>query len=589
MATSDIIHLLPDTVANQIAAGEVVQRPSSVVKEMLENSIDADATCIQVLVSDGGKANIQIIDNGKGMSETDARLAFERHATSKISEAADLFNLSTMGFRGEALASIVAVAQVELKTRRPQDELGTYIQMSGSNFEKQEYVNCPSGSNFSVKNIFFNVPARRRFLKSSQTELSNIITEFERVALAHPDVEFVLSNNNSEIYKLGSASLRQRILDVFGKKVNSDLLSVEVETSIVKIKGYVAKPEASRKKGLHQFFFVNGRFMKHSYFNSAVMHAYDNLIPPGDHVSYFIYLTVDPSAIDVNVHPTKTEIKFEDEQNIWMVLHAAVKESLGRNSEVPTIEFDVVDKPEIPSIILLDSSNKPFVSQPKGPSSSYNPFDVAKRTNTVHQADLWTGFEDEQKENVYFDSSLPFFQYQGKYIIMPSNNGLLVIDQRRAHIKVLFEEYMGALSEHQGVSQGLLFPEIVQLSKPETRFIDEIMGDLESIGFDISNLGGDSFSINGIPSGLEGVSPSKLLHDLIYSAMEAVSTLKEQVQIAIAQTLARSAALVYGQILSDDEIRKLLEDLFKLPSPKYTSEGQVVFNIIESSILDKNF
>ena len=327
---SDIIHLLPDSVANQIAAGEVIQRPASVVKELVENAIDAEAGEIHVLITDAGKTCIQVIDDGKGMSETDARLSFERHATSKIREAADLFALHTMGFRGEALASIAAVAQVELKTCSSDDGLGTFIQISGSQVEKQEAVACQRGSDFSVKNLFFNVPARRKFLKSNQTELSNIVAEFERIALVNPDISFVLSHNGTEMLNLPAIPLRQRIMGVFGKKLNQELLSLDIDTTMVKIHGYIGRPESARKKGARQFFFVNGRYMRHPYFHKAVSSAYDNLIPVGEQVSYFIYFEVEPSDIDVNIHPTKTEIKFENEQAVWQILSAAVKETLGR-------------------------------------------------------------------------------------------------------------------------------------------------------------------------------------------------------------------------------------------------------------------
>ena len=326
---SDIIHLLPDSVANQIAAGEVIQRPASVIKELVENAIDADAQNIHVLVTDAGKTSIQVIDDGKGMSETDARLSFERHATSKIRQAADLFALRTMGFRGEALASIAAVAQVELKTRPESEELGTKLVIAGSQVESQEAVSCSKGSNFSVKNLFFNVPARRKFLKANSTELSNILAEFERIALVHPEVAFSLYSNDSELFNLPVSQLRQRILAIFGKKLNQQLLNIEVNTTMAKISGYVAKPETARKKGAHQYFFVNGRYMRHPYFHKAVMEAYEQLIPTGEQISYFIYFDVDPANIDVNIHPTKTEIKFENEQAIWQILSASVKESLG--------------------------------------------------------------------------------------------------------------------------------------------------------------------------------------------------------------------------------------------------------------------
>ena len=337
---------------------------------MMENSIDAGAKNVKVLVTDGGKTNVQVIDDGKGMSETDARLSFERHATSKIRNASDLFSLTTMGFRGEALASIAAVAQVELKTRRREDELGTMIQIAGSKIEAQEPVACPAGSNFSVQNLFFNVPARRKFLKSNQTELTNVVADFQRIVLVHPEISFSLYNNGVEMYHLPEASLRQRILDVFGKKINADLLPVEVETSLVSISGYVGKPESSKKKGTHQYFFVNGRYMRHPYFHSAVMKAYENLVPVGEHVSYFIYFAVNASTIDVNVHPTKTEIKFDNEQPIWQVLSAAVRETIGKFCQVPMIDFDVEGKPDIPVMGVTTS----IPHQPKLAPTTYNPF-----------------------------------------------------------------------------------------------------------------------------------------------------------------------------------------------------------------------
>ena len=348
---SDVIRLLPDSVANQIAAGEVIQRPASVVKELVENAIDAGATHIDVSVKDAGKTLIQVIDDGKGMSETDARLAFERHATSKIKEAADLFALRTMGFRGEALASIAAVAQVELRTRMEGEEFGTQIQIAGSKVESQEVVSCAKGSNFAVRNLFFNVPARRKFLKSNQTELSNILTEFERIALVNPNVSFTLYHNDTEMLNLPAIQLRQRIMGVFGKKLNQDLLSFQIETSMVKIHGYIGKPESARKKGARQFFFVNGRYMRHPYFHKAVADAYEGLIPVGEQVSYFVYFEVDPANIDVNIHPTKTEIKFENEQAIWQILSASAKEALGRSNAVPSIDFDTEGMPDIPAYV----------------------------------------------------------------------------------------------------------------------------------------------------------------------------------------------------------------------------------------------
>ncbi len=605
----DVIHLLPDSVANQIAAGEVVQRPSSIVKEMVENSIDAGASRIQVRVMDGGKTCVQVIDNGKGMSETDARLSFERHATSKISKASDLFTLTTMGFRGEALASIAAVAQVELKTRRQEDELGTFISISGSKVEAQEPVSCPVGCNFSVKNLFFNVPARRKFLKSTQTELVNVNTDFERIALVHPDIEFQLYNNDNKIYDLPKASLRQRIIDVFGKKINTELLSIEAETSIVSVSGYVGKPETSRKKGSHQFFFVNGRYMKHPYFHSAVMRAYENLIPAGEHVSYFIYLSVDAASIDVNVHPTKTEIKFDNEQAIWQVLSAVVKESLGKFSNVPSIDFDVQDKPDIPVM----GQYAPV--QPKISMSSYNPFksvsseaykSVSKGWETLYdipqlekedsittedavQAQLWNAVEEEKRVTLANDDFITHFQFKGKYIVVPVKSGLMLVDQHRAHVRVLYEHYMDNMQQHTGVSQKLLFPEVIQFSKNETIAMDEICADLQQIGFDLTNLGGGSYSISGVPSGIEGLNPVSLLHELVVSALEKNGDVKKDAKEAMALSLARSVAIVYGQVLQDQEIDRLLDALFQSASPMLTPDGKVVATIIEQNYIDRFF
>ncbi len=599
----DIIHLLPDSVANQIAAGEVVQRPASIVKELVENSLDAGAKNIQVIVVDGGRICVQVIDDGKGMSETDARLAFERHATSKIRDAADLFSLTTMGFRGEALASICAVAQVVLKTRRPEDEVGTQIVIAGSKVESQEPVGCPVGSNFSVNNLFFNVPARRKFLKSNQTELSNVVAEFERIVLTHPECSFCLYNNGVEMYNLPDTTVRQRILDMFGKKLNSDLLAIDVETSMVKISGYVGKPESSKKRGAHQFFFVNGRYMRHPYFHSAVMYAYDGLIPVGEHVSYFIYLAVAPSTIDVNVHPTKTEIKFDNEQAIWQVLSASVKEALGKYSSVPTIDFDSTDKPYIPTLMYGEKKDIP---SPTPVRSNYNPFktdykDYGGAPDIPHDWEsLYASVErknDEQSDQLLWDQptdsapdlSVPHFQYKGRYIVLPVSSGLMFVDQHRAHVNVLYEQYMETLFQQKRISQGMLFPEIVQLTKQEELTIENIMEDLEYIGFEIVNLGGGSYSINGIPSGLDGVNPVTLLHDLIYAAIETGSGISEKIHNAIALTMAKSTSIVYGQVLSDDEINVLLQQLFTLTNSRYTPNGQLVYSIIDNAMIEKFF
>lgn len=609
----------------------MVQRPSSIIKEMVENSIDADATSVKVLVTDGGKTTVQVIDDGKGMSETDARLSFERHATSKIQKASDLFCLTTMGFRGEALASIAAVAQVELKTRRKEDELGTMIQVAGSKIEKQEPVACPAGSNFLVQNLFFNVPARRKFLKSNQTELTNVVADFQRIVLVHPEISFSLYNNGVEMFHLPAASVRQRIIDVFGKKINAELLPIEVETSLVSISGYVGKPDSSKKKGVHQYFFVNGRYMRHPYFHSAVMKAYENLIPVGEHVSYFIYFAVDASSIDVNVHPTKTEIKFDNEQPIWQVLSAAVRETIGQFCNVPLIDFDVEGKPDIPAI----GANTSIPHQPKLAPSSYNPFKTEgsrsysqsvgweklfdKYSNPVSsegdegltsiqmnpsekvpgegevpegdnlQGSIWNAVMGRDGVAAPFDITVQKFQYKGRYIVLPSANGIMVVNQHRAHVRVLFDQNMQCINSGNRPSQKELFPIVVQFEKADCIVLENLMEDICSLGFDLSNLGGGAYSVNGIPAGLEGIDISTLLHDMVVSAKEMTNDIRREAQEALALTMAENAAIVYGQVLSSMEMERLLRDLFATKIPARTPDGKLVYTILDDKMLNDLF
>jgi DNA mismatch repair protein MutL len=602
---SDVIRLLPDSVANQIAAGEVIQRPASVVKELVENALDAGAENIQVLIADSGRTNVQVIDDGKGMSETDARLSFERHATSKIREAADLFTLRTMGFRGEALASIAAVAQVELKTRHSTEELGTHIVIAGSKVESQEVVSCPKGSNFSVKNLFFNIPVRRKFLKSNATEWSNILTEFERIALVHPDVAFTLHHNDGEVFHLPVSSLRQRVTAIYGKKLNQQLLSVDVDTAMVKISGFVGKPETSRKKGAHQYFFVNGRYMRHPYFHKAVADAYEYLIPVGEHVSYFLYFEVDPANIDVNIHPTKTEIKFENEQPIWQILFAAVKEALGRFNAVPSIDFDTEGMPDIPAF----ESDK-LVDPPKVHiNTDFNPFrtsgDNDSHKKKVDWENLYDGFEKEENSTVetshppkdlYGGSGEPVIeqgslhlQYKGRFILTSVKSGLMLIDQHRAHIRVLFDQYIEQIKQKQGVSQRALFPEIVQLPASEAAVLQGIMDDLASVGFELNDLGGGSYAIHGIPSGMEGLDPVTLVRNMITNAVEKGNDVKEEIQNTLALTLARAIAIVYGQVLSGEEMCSLVDHLFACATPNYTPDGRIVLTTIKDEEIEKLF
>ena len=615
---SDIIHLLPDAVANQIAAGEVIQRPASVIKELVENAIDAEAHEVHVLVTDAGKTSIQVIDDGKGMSETDARLSFERHATSKIRQASDLFALHTMGFRGEALASIAAVAEVELKTRLAGKELGTRLVLAGSKVELQETVTCPQGSNFLVKNLFFNVPARRKFLKANSTELSNILTEFERIALVHPEVAFYLYSNDTEVFNLPVMPLRQRIMSVFGKKMNQQLLSVEVETSLVKISGFIAKPETARKKGAHQYFFVNGRYMRHPYFHKAVMDAYEQLIPAGEQISYFIYFDVDPANIDVNIHPTKTEIKFENEQAIWQILSAAVKESLGKFSAIPSIDFDTEDMPDMPAYEQTDIATPPKVHY----NTDFNPFQAsapthsepsqpgyARRASNDWEA-LYAGVSRASKMNEPDDDLLPdeeevipplpteepvvekgaqHFQLKGRFILTSVKSGLMLIDQHRAHVRVLFDRYMEQIRTRNGVSQGVLFPEVVELPPSEATVLESLTDDLTAVGFDLTPLGGGSYAVNGVPAGIEGLSPVELIRNMVHTAMEKGGNVREEVQTILALTLARSAAIVYGQVLSEEEMANLVDSLFACPTPGYTPDGKTVLITVKEEDIERRF
>lgn len=624
---SDIIRLLPDSVANQIAAGEVIQRPASVIKELVENAIDAGAQHIDVLVTDAGKSSIQVIDDGKGMSETDARLSFERHATSKIREAADLFALRTMGFRGEALASIAAVAQVELRTCVEGEELGTKLVIAGSKVESQEAISCPKGSNFCVKNLFFNVPARRKFLKSNQTELSNILTEFERIALVNPNVSFTLYHNDAELFNLPAIQLRQRIMGVFGKKINQDLLSLDVDTTMVRISGFVARPESARKKGARQYFFVNGRYMRHPYFHKAIMDAYEHLIPVGEQVSYFIYFDVDPGNIDVNIHPTKTEIKFENEQAIWQILAAAVKETLGKFNAVPSIDFDTEGMPDIPA---FESSPYAGIQPPKTTyNPDYNPFNTSAVPPSSYSSkpsrdweQLYEGLEhhssaqhiqksypddgdyftavsmeqpvtptlyDHSEEVAMGEKSSQHYQFKGRFILTSVKSGLMIIDQQRAHIRILYDQYLEQITRRQGASQGMLFPDIVQFPVSEVPVLQEIMEDLSYLGFELTDLGGGSYAINGIPSGIEGLNPVELIQSMVHTAMEKGGKVKEEVQSNLALTLAKAAAIVPGQVLTNEEMNGLVDGLFAVATPNYTPDGKTVLSVLQEDELEKLF
>ena len=594
---SDIIQLLPDSVANQIAAGEVIQRPASVIKELVENAVDAGATTINVLVVDAGRTSIQVIDNGCGMSETDARLSFERHATSKIRQAADLFALHTMGFRGEALASIAAVAQVELKTRMATEEVGTHLSIAGSRVTDQEPCSCPVGSNFVIENLFFNVPARRKFLKSNATELNNIVTAFERIALVYPQIAFTLHSNGTEIFNLKRGNLRQRIVDVFGKRLNQDLLPVGVETTICKITGFVGKPESAKKKGAHQYFFVNGRYMKHAYFHKAVLQAFERLVPAGEQVPYFIYFDVAPENIDVNIHPTKTEIKFEGEQAIWQILHACVKEAVGLFNDIPSLDFDTEEKPDIP----VFGSSKDIVAPSVNYNPNYNPFNSTPRerrsgvddwqqlyqglqpTHTPHQEVLFAPDDEptEQGESLIAEKSPSHYQYKAQYIMTAVKSGLMIIDQHRAHVRILYEQYLNRKGQQKAGAQKMLFPEVVQLSAAEELSAGKVLPEMERLGFELTSLGGGSYAINAIPADLSGVNAVQLVKDMVAAATENEQTDTQELFSTLALSMALNAAIPYGQILGNDEMEHLVNALFACSNVNYTPDGKNILTILK--------
>lgn len=611
---SDIIQLLPDSVANQIAAGEVIQRPASVVKELVENALDAGANEITIHIKDAGKTLVQISDNGCGMSPTDARMAFERHATSKISSANDLFCIRTMGFRGEALASIAAIADVELRTKQTDDEVGTFIHIIGSEVKTQEATACNNGTSFSIKNLFYNVPARRKFLKANTTELKHIIWEIQRIALPNPDIKISLFHNNSSLYELPKVSHRKRIVDLFGKSLNQSLVNVDEKTSLVHIYGFIGQPRFARKTIGEQFFFVNGRYMRHPYFHKAVMQSYQNLLPPDTYPSYFLFLEIDPADIDINVHPTKTEIKFENDRAIWQIIHAAVRESLGKHNVVPSIDFDQSGNIDIPlpsksrenipfPDIQVDREYNPFNSG-KSPSFANSGMIRTEKSNLNNWEDLYKGTQlilkpEEQShsnndDTLFLQATEQFsgkktLQFKQKYILTPVKSGLMVIDQKRAHERILFERFMEVLKSDSVASQQQLFPQTIELNPADSALLLNILPDLMSLGFDIREFGKNTFIINGTPGVLDVSSPEliveKLLEEYKQSPVDARSKAKEQIAIS----LAKASALDYGTDLKQAEIDHLIDNLFACATPNFSPDGKKVLTIIPLLDFEKNF
>lgn len=620
----DIIRLLPDTVANQIAAGEVVQRPASVVKELLENAVDAGATEIRLVVKDAGKTLIQVIDNGKGMSETDARMSFERHATSKISSADDLFAINTKGFRGEALASIAAVAQVELKTRRDEDELGTQLSIEGGDVKAQEPCQCAAGSSFSVKNLFYNIPARRKFLKTDGVEFRHIIDEFERVALAHPEIGFILSHNGTEVFHLDrgnaapQAALRQRITAVFGNPYNQRLVPLEEHTEAVVISGFIGKPEFAKKTRGEQFFFLNKRFIKNSYLHHAVAGAFDQLLPAEAYPTYFIFLDMAPASFDVNIHPTKTEVKFEDEKLVYAILRSVIKKSLGQYNIAPTLDFDqemslkdIPLQPENGRIVQpgihVNPDYNPFAGEQKKPAGQgqqdwqrmerhvSNDWQQMFETHVSQKDDseelaqqgqiMPSSWDDEEDRN----AGGRYHQLHGRYVLSHIKSGLMIIDQQRAHERILFERYLGAIQEQTGHCQQKLFPETIELSPIESVLVGELAETLHALGFDIRHFGQHTYVVHGVPAGSEDRDTRKLLEGLLADYKESQQDIKLDTAERMARALARQTAVRPGKILTENEMRALVDELFACELPYAAPDGKPTMITYSMDDLDRRF
>lgn len=612
----DIIHLLPDSVANQIAAGEVIQRPASCLKELVENSLDAGAKHIHVIVYDAGRTLLQVTDDGCGMSETDARMAFERHATSKIAQAQDLFALRTMGFRGEALASICAVAQVEVQTRRAEDDYGTLLDIQGSQVMRQEPCSCPVGTNFKVKNLFYNVPVRRKFLKTDKTELRNLLTDFYRIVLVYPDVQFTFVSDDEVMLDLHPGTYKQRIEQVFGRSgsnpFTSRMVDLRTETELVSIHGFVGKPEAASRNP-QQYFFVNGRFMRHPYFHKAVMNAYSGMLPGELMPSYFIYFDIHPDLIDVNIHPTKTEIKFADEQAVFQILMAAVRESLGKFNVSPSLDFNREGEIEMPvgmtpadtaPQVRVNPAYNPFKTRPmdatpQGWQSLYAAPDAAPDAATLTRESrigrlTETDLTEEQPGTLALDidslEGRALYRYAGRYILVPTDEGLLLVNQRRAHLCVLYALYRDLLTHAgQAPAQQLLFPELLSLTADEMTLMQSLLPGLEAVGFVLEQIGRTEYSITAVPSLLTDGSAVSTLRAILGEVSRTGSLPQDEWERRIALSMARETAMPYGKNLSDDEMRDLLTRLLRLPAWQYTPDGQRVTYLLTLEQLNQYF
>jgi DNA mismatch repair protein MutL len=613
---SDIIQLLPESVANQIAAGEVVQRPASAVKELMENAIDAGANKIQLILKDAGKALIQVIDNGCGMSVTDARMCFERHATSKVRKAEDLFAIRTMGFRGEAMASIAAIAQVEMRTRRHEDELGTLIEIEGATVTAQEVVATPEGTSICIKNLFFNTPARRNFLKSNPAEMRHIIDEFQRISLANPAIAFSLHHDGLEIFRLPSSALKQRIVHLFGNNYNERLIPVEEDTTIINIKGFIGKPQFAKKTRGEQFFFVNNRFIRDAYLNHAVNKAYEELLAEENFPLYVLFIDIDPAKIDVNVHPTKTEIKYLDEKSIYAIIHSAVKRSLGRFNISPTIDFDQESafsgmiSPKsldeiVPPSISFNPDFNPFSAEEKTPDRGFSGFKSAgnKEQNTKNWGSLYEIAETETvaqvamelpgngPEDKYAPIQKQLMQLHNKYIISQIKSGLMLIDQQAAHERILYERFSLHLEDRKGASQQSLFPQTVTLSPNDYELAKSLLDDIKSLGFEVREFGKNTLVIEGIPVdlGSNQINETQLFEHLIEGFKNSQQELKLDRRDALARSMARNSAIKSGVVLGQEEMNMLIEQLFACKAPNFSISGKPVIQTMSLTELDRKF
>lgn len=600
---SDIIRLLPDAVANQIAAGEVIQRPASAVKELLENAVDAGSSKIELYVKDSGKTLLQITDDGCGMSPTDARLSFTRHATSKIRTADDLFSIRTKGFRGEALASIAAIAQVELKTKQHDAEIGTLVIIEGNEVKNQEPVSSPNGTTISVKNLFYNIPARRNFLKSNPVEARHIIDEFERVALAHPDIFMSLHQNGLEIFKLSSTNLRQRIVGVYGSHYNERLVPVQEETTLLSIAGFIGKPEFSKKTRGEQFFFVNKRFIKDHYLHHAVSSAFQELLPRESYASYWLYIDIDPSKIDVNIHPTKTEIKFEDERSVYAIVRAAVKRSLGQYSVSPALDFEQENSFTVPHSLRNQPVQRPMVTVNTG----YNPFqsDRSKSISGAGWEKLYDGLHEVQVAPSQANPIIPEgeiesaeltaqaqnirFQLNQEFIVHRIPEGLLIIDQQAAHERILFERFLNQLDKENSSSQQDLFPQTLNFSSSDFLLLKELEPDIRALGFDIREFGGNSFVLHGTPAGIEKGREKEILEQVLEQYKNYHSVFSTGIRESLAKSMARSLSIKKGKLLTDSEMRSLTEDLLLCEKPSSGLDGKPCMSLLKTEDLRERF